>query len=170
MCYLGGIWRRLEQLEQIYSRFPSVDQSGRFAVVLGKPLYIEKTVYVKTHKTAINRLVDHRNRLFICSVCPQCFSWHNQRRHSDRWWITWFGQRCFYLLEKPGRNDRFLFILRMLRNNADVHRCSYFELGLPVLVSVIFAKVLLYKLCSLSSFCQHCYRMMCPNCLVDNRT
>ena len=41
MCYLGGIWRRLEQLEQIYGRFPSVDQSGRFAGVpnLGKPLY-----------------------------------------------------------------------------------------------------------------------------------
>ena len=49
MCYLGGIWRGLEQLERIYSRFPSVDQSGRFAGVLGKPLYIEKTVYVKTH-------------------------------------------------------------------------------------------------------------------------
>ena len=59
--YLGGIWRRLEQLERIYGRFPSVDQSSRFAGVpnLGKPLYKEKTIYIKTHKTAINRPVDH---------------------------------------------------------------------------------------------------------------
>ena len=41
MCYLGGIWRRLEQLGRIYGRFPTVGQSGRFAGVpnLGKPLY-----------------------------------------------------------------------------------------------------------------------------------
>ena len=58
--YLGGIWRRLEQLERISGRFPSVDQSSRFAGVpnVGKPLYREKTVYIKTHKTAINRPVD----------------------------------------------------------------------------------------------------------------
>ena len=57
VCYLGGIWRRLEQLERIYGRFPSVDQSSRFAGVpnLGKPLYREKTVDIKTHKTAIIR-------------------------------------------------------------------------------------------------------------------
>ena len=61
VCYLGGIWRRLEQLERIYGRFPSVDMSGRFAGVpnRGKPLYRKKTVYIKTHKTAINRPVDH---------------------------------------------------------------------------------------------------------------
>ena len=61
MCYLGGIWRRLEWLERIYGRFPSVDQPGRFAGVpnLGKTLYIEKTVCIKTHKTAINLPVDH---------------------------------------------------------------------------------------------------------------
>ena len=61
MCYLGGIGRQLEQLERIPARFPSVDQSSRFAGVpnLGKPLYREKTVYIKTHKTAINRPVDH---------------------------------------------------------------------------------------------------------------
>ena len=61
MCYLGGIWRRLEQLERIYGRFRSVDQSSRFAGVpnLGKSLYREKTVYIKTHKTAINQPVDH---------------------------------------------------------------------------------------------------------------
>ena len=35
--YLGGIWRRLEQLERIYGRFPFVDQSGRFAGVLNRP-------------------------------------------------------------------------------------------------------------------------------------
>ena len=28
VCYLGGIWRRLEPLERIYGRFPSVDPSG----------------------------------------------------------------------------------------------------------------------------------------------
>ena len=41
VCYLGGFRRRLEQLERISSRFPSVDQSSRFAGVpnLGKPLY-----------------------------------------------------------------------------------------------------------------------------------
>ena len=61
MCYLGGTWRRLEPLERIYGRFPSVDHSGRFAGApnLGKPLYREKTVNIKTHKTAINRPVDH---------------------------------------------------------------------------------------------------------------
>ena len=39
VCYLGGICRRLEPLERIYGRFPSVDPSGRFAGVLnlGKP-------------------------------------------------------------------------------------------------------------------------------------
>ena len=38
MCYLGGVWRRLDQLERIYGRIPSVDPSGRFAEVpnLGK--------------------------------------------------------------------------------------------------------------------------------------
>ena len=43
VCFLGGIWRRLEPLERIYGRFPSVDPSGRFAGVpnLGKP-YIER--------------------------------------------------------------------------------------------------------------------------------
>ena len=39
VCYLGGIWRRLEPLERIHGRFPLVDPSGRFAGVLnlGKP-------------------------------------------------------------------------------------------------------------------------------------
>ena len=66
VCYLGRIWRRLEQLEQISGRFPSVDQSSRFAGVpkLGKPLYREKTVYIKTHKTAINRPVDQGNYIY----------------------------------------------------------------------------------------------------------
>ena len=61
VCYLGGIWRRLEQLGRIYGRFSSVDQSSHFAGVpnLGKPLYREKTVVIKTHKTAIIRPVDH---------------------------------------------------------------------------------------------------------------
>ena len=43
VCYLGGICRRLEPLERIYGRFPSVDPERRFATVanLGKPLYRE---------------------------------------------------------------------------------------------------------------------------------
>ena len=38
-----------------------VDLLGRFAGVpnIGKPLYRQKTVYIKTHRTAINRPVDH---------------------------------------------------------------------------------------------------------------
>ena len=66
MCYLGRIWRRLEQLEQIYSRFPSVDQSGRFTGVpnLGKPLHREKTIYIKTHKMTINRPMDHTGETY----------------------------------------------------------------------------------------------------------
>ena len=61
MCSLGGMWRRLEQLERVYGRFSSVDQSRRFARVpnLGKPLYREKAVYMKIHKWAINRPLDH---------------------------------------------------------------------------------------------------------------
>ena len=61
VCYLGGIWTWLEQLERISGRFPSVDQLSRFSGVpnLGKPLYREKTVYIKTRKTAINRSEDH---------------------------------------------------------------------------------------------------------------
>ena len=58
VCYLGGIWKRLEPLERIYDRFPSVDPSGSFAGIpnLGKPLYKENTVYSITHK---NRPMDH---------------------------------------------------------------------------------------------------------------
>ena len=61
VCYLGGIWKRLEPLERIYGRFLLVNLSGRFAGVpnLGKPLYRKKTVSLKTHKTAINRSVDY---------------------------------------------------------------------------------------------------------------
>ena len=29
------------------------------SLIVGKPLYREKTVYIKTHKTAINRPVDY---------------------------------------------------------------------------------------------------------------
>ena len=60
VCYLGGIWRRLEPLERIYGRFPSVDPLGRFAGFpnLRTPLHREKTVYSTTHKTAINRSMD----------------------------------------------------------------------------------------------------------------
>ena len=71
VCYLSGIWRRLEQLERISGRFPSVDhdQSSRFAGVpnlAGKPLYyidadIERKPFTQTpiERRAINRPVDH---------------------------------------------------------------------------------------------------------------
>ena len=75
-----------------------------------KPLYREKTVYIKNHKAAINRPVDHKG---------SCFFYWNP--------FIFVGYR----------NDRFfpiqILIFRMLRNNADVRRCSYFELGLPVI-------------------------------------
>ena len=63
VCYLGGIWRQLEPLERIYSPFPLVDPSGRFDS-LESPALVnlyqrEKTVYSTTHKTAINRPMDH---------------------------------------------------------------------------------------------------------------
>ena len=77
MYYLGGIWRRLEQLERIYRRFPSMDQSGRFAGVpnLGKTSYREKAVYIKTHKTAINQPVDHTYRRDVTHILSKisCF-------------------------------------------------------------------------------------------------
>ena len=48
-------------LERIYGRFSSIDPPGCFAGVpnLGEPLYREKTVYLKTQKTAINLPVDY---------------------------------------------------------------------------------------------------------------
>ena len=46
------------------------------------------------------------------------------------------------------RNDRFfpiqILIFWMLRNNADACRCSYFELGLPVVIIVQFSFVGLF--------------------------
>ena len=70
MCYLSGILRQLEQLERIDGRFPLVDRSSHFAGVpnLGKPLYREKTVYIKTHKMAINRPVDHTGN-YLQIIC-----------------------------------------------------------------------------------------------------
>ena len=61
VCYLDGIWRRLELLERIYGRFPSVDPSGRFAGVpnLGKPLSESEPRFSTTHKTALNRPMNH---------------------------------------------------------------------------------------------------------------
>ena len=39
-------------------------------------------------------------------------------------WSSWSEFTAIFL--------RWIFIFRMLRNNADVRRCSYFELRLPV--------------------------------------
>ena len=55
MCYLGGIWKRLEPLERIHGRFPSVDPSGRFAS--------PQPFYIKPHKLAINRPLDHTGEM-----------------------------------------------------------------------------------------------------------
>ena len=65
VCYLGGIWRRLEPLERIYGRFPSADPSGRFAGVpnLGKPYIEREKVYSTSHETAINWAIDHTGEM-----------------------------------------------------------------------------------------------------------
>ena len=60
--------RNLEAIGAVganFRRFPSVDQSRRFTGVpnLGRPLYREKTVYKKTHKTAKNWPVDHTGEM-----------------------------------------------------------------------------------------------------------
>ena len=49
--YLGGIWSRLEPMEGIYGRFPSVDPSGRFAWVpdLGKPYRERENRYIHAY-------------------------------------------------------------------------------------------------------------------------
>ena len=54
VCYLGGIWRRLEQLEFTAVFFWWI----RGPLSLECPTFRENTVYIKTHKTAINRPVD----------------------------------------------------------------------------------------------------------------
>ena len=52
----GGDWNSWSE----FTAFSLVDLLGHFAGVpnLGKPLYREKTVYIKTHRTAINRPMD----------------------------------------------------------------------------------------------------------------
>ena len=111
-------------------RFPLVDQWGRFPGVpnLGKPLYREKTIYIKTHKTAINQPVDHTGETHILSKVS-CFllkSFH------------------FCTLQMIGFFPIQILIFRMLRNNADVCRCSYFELGLPVVSSISYQYVIIF--------------------------
>ena len=66
VCYLGGAERRLEPLERIYGRIPSVDPSGRFAGVpnLGKPYIERKPVTLQPIiKTAINWPMDHTGEM-----------------------------------------------------------------------------------------------------------
>ena len=88
MCYLGGIWRRLEPL----------DPAGRFTGVpsLGKPLYIEKTVYITTHKTAINRPMDHtgKKQHILCKV--SCFWMKSFRFRRLRKTIGFFPYKSLY--------------------------------------------------------------------------
>ena len=57
VCYLGGIWRRLEPLERIYSCFPSVDPLSRIAGVpnLGKTYIYRENCLHYNPQTAINR-------------------------------------------------------------------------------------------------------------------
>ena len=42
-----------------------------------------------------------------------------------------------------------ILIFRMLRNNADVRRCSYFELGLPVALLICLIIMRVFPLYSL---------------------
>ena len=66
VCYLGGVWRRLEPLERMYGRIPSVDPSGRFTGVpnLGKPYIKRKPFTVQPIiKTAINWPMDHTGQI-----------------------------------------------------------------------------------------------------------
>ena len=57
--------RNLEAIEAVAANFRPFSFGGSVKPLdagvpnLGKPLYREKTVYIKTHKTAINRPVDH---------------------------------------------------------------------------------------------------------------
>ena len=53
---------------------------GRFMAfyVNGKPLYREKTVYTKNHKTAINRPVD-QDRLIFFGLCARKIAFTRQK-------------------------------------------------------------------------------------------
>ena len=81
-------------------------------------MYRGKTVYSTTHKWAHGphrRDVTHIYKLFFIEILP---------------------------FSKVNRNDRFfpipIPIFQMLHNNADACRCSYFELGSPVVsISVV---------------------------------
>ena len=81
-------------------------------------MYRGKTVYSTTHKLAHGphrRDVTHIYKLFFIEILS---------------------------FSKVNRNDRFfpiqIPIFQMLHNNADTCRCSYFELGLPVVsISVV---------------------------------
>ena len=112
-CYLGGIWRRLEPLERIYGRFPSVDPSGRFAGVfnLGKP-YIDRENRLQYNPLNGHKSAHGPHRRDVTSILCKVIS--------DN------------LTEMIGFFLKQILIFRMLRNNADVRRYSYFELGLPV--------------------------------------
>ena len=104
VCYLGGIWSRLEPLERIYGRFPSMDPSGCFAWVpnLDKPyIYREKTVtYIHT---------------WIHTYIFLLKSFHFRRLHKR---LVFSPYKSLSNVTQPP--------------DADARRCSYFELGLPV--------------------------------------
>ena len=59
VCYLGGIWRRLEQLEPNLRPFSFGGSVERFAEKKKK----QQPVYIITHKTAIIRPVDHTGEM-----------------------------------------------------------------------------------------------------------
>ena len=59
----------------LYGRFMGFYVNGFLSI--GKPLYAGETVYTKTHKTAINRLVDHTGKV---NELPQ---WKKGIRISD---------------------------------------------------------------------------------------
>ena len=84
----------------------------------GKALYREKTVYPETHKTAIYGpwTTQEGSNTHLSKV--SCFFIE----------ILSFSK----VTETIGFFPIQILIFRMLHNNDDVRRCSYFELGLPV--------------------------------------
>ena len=95
VCYLGGIWRRLEPLERIYRHFPSVDPSGRFAGLpnLGKPLYIKKI--------ACSRLRDSRAHWI-----EKARTWEENGTKRSANFSRAFFFRVFPTIWQPGKGQR----------------------------------------------------------------
>ena len=93
-----------------------------------------KTVYSTTDKTAINRPKDHTREVQHTFSVGKLFFIGILSFSSVTEMIR------FFLIQ--------ILIFGMLRNNADVGRCSYFELGLPVVKLIQVTGFLSYPLTS----------------------